>query len=123
MGGAWNKNGQAAFWGGGKEGAAVKGAAGKANKGPAAGKNKVPPGGNPDHPPSFEEVDGVTNVRWQGVLKSYNDSSGFGFIECDELKQMYGNDVFVHRLQVTEITPVQGMSLSFGVFLNKDGKP
>merc|ERR1712228_817488 len=98
------------------------GKAGKAGKGWEGGK--AGKAGKPDAPPTSEEVEGVTNVRWNGTLKSFNEGSGFGFIDCGELKDMYGNDVFVHRLQVEgHFTPVTGMKLSFNVFLNKDGKP
>lgn len=69
------------------------------------------------------EVPGVTDQRWSGVLKSFNEKTGFGFIECQELKDIYGGDVFVHRAQVAELSPTVGMPLEFGVFLNKDEKP
>jgi len=74
-------------------------------------------------PETAFEVPGVTDRRWNGVFKSFNDKTGFGFIECEEIKDMYGGDVFVHRAQVAEFPPQVGMAVEFGVFLNKDEKP
>merc|ERR1712083_833020 len=108
----------------GAGGAKAKGAT--ANKGAALKGGKALKAGKPkgDHPPSSEEVEGVTDRKFTGTLKSFNEGTGFGFIDCPELKEIYGNDVFVHRMQVEGVfTPNAGMSLTFGVFLNKDGKP
>lgn len=74
-------------------------------------------------PETVFEVPGVTDQRWNGFFKSYNDKTGFGFIECEGIKDMYGGDVFVHKAQVAEFTPKVGMAVEFGVFLNKDEKP
>merc|ERR1712178_668669 len=74
-------------------------------------------------PETSVEVPGVTDVRWQGSLKSYNQKTGFGFIECADVKDLYDADVFVHRAQVTDFSPEPGTALEFAVFLNKDEKP
>jgi len=72
-------------------------------------------------PPSANDVPGITDRRHEGVLKSFNERNGFGFIENDELKGRYGNDVFVHHAQMGNFRV--GQALTFNVFLNKDEKP
>lgn len=62
-----------------------------------------------------------TERRAKGVVKQYNEVSGFGFIECPELHAVFGKDVFVHARQLScfEI----GTEVTFAVVLNKDNKP
>lgn len=59
--------------------------------------------------------------RYSGTVKSFNAKAGYGFVECPEIKQAFGNDVFVHWAQMGSIT--QGSQVSFAVFVNKDAKP
>jgi len=69
------------------------------------------------YPPAKALVD----RRAQGVIKSFNPEKGFGFIECPELTEVFGNDVFLHNRQVGNFS--QGSHVSFAVVLNKDNKP
>eukprot|EP00439_Symbiodinium_sp_Y106_P001086 s2840_g1.t1 len=39
------------------------------------------------------------NQVLEGKVKSYNQQKGFGFIECDAVKQQYKRDVFLHKQQ------------------------
>jgi len=41
----------------------------------------------------------AVSLRSIGKVKSYNILKGFGFIDCPELKELYGRDVFLHRIQ------------------------
>jgi len=59
--------------------------------------------------------------RGQGVIKSFNPQTGFGFIQCEELHTVFGNDVFLHSRQLGDFGP--GAVVSFAVCLNKDNKP
>lgn len=59
--------------------------------------------------------------RSQGFVKSFNEQKGFGFIQCEELHSVFGNDVFLHNSQACGIQP--GTPVSFAVVLNKDNKP
>lgn len=59
--------------------------------------------------------------RYTGVLKVFKPESGYGFIECEELKKMYGCDVFMN--QGIEGGILVGSEVSFTVELNKSGKP
>lgn len=59
--------------------------------------------------------------RSKGTIKSFNTEKGFGFVDCEELNMVFGNDVFVHGKQIGEFTP--GTAVSFAVVLNKDNRP
>eukprot|EP01062_Namystynia_karyoxenos_P001465 TRINITY_DN104_c1_g1_i1.p1 TRINITY_DN104_c1_g1~~TRINITY_DN104_c1_g1_i1.p1 ORF type:complete len:236 (+),score=29.22 TRINITY_DN104_c1_g1_i1:90-710(+) len=43
--------------------------------------------------------------QYSGTVKSFNTSTGFGFIECEELMSLYGKDVFVHRKEARGLRP------------------
>lgn len=60
--------------------------------------------------------------RSNGTIKSYSDAKGFGFIDCQELAEVFGNDVFLHASQLPQGCQV-GMPVNFAVVLNKDNKP
>ena len=34
---------------------------------------------------------------FHGIIKSYNEAKGFGFVECEATKSGFGCDVFLHR--------------------------
>jgi len=63
----------------------------------------------------------LTERRGVGTVKSFNEEKGFGFIDCKELKEIFGADVFVHKKQI-EGLPV-GTYVNFAVALSKDCKP
>ncbi|CAK0837499.1 unnamed protein product, partial [Prorocentrum cordatum] len=60
-------------------------------------------------------------VRFNGVVKSFNELKGFGFISCAEMVEAHGCDVFLHKDQRKEWKPND--EVSFIVRLNRDGKP
>eukprot|EP00929_Paragymnodinium_shiwhaense_P027489 TRINITY_DN16127_c0_g1_i1.p1 TRINITY_DN16127_c0_g1~~TRINITY_DN16127_c0_g1_i1.p1 ORF type:complete len:250 (+),score=82.02 TRINITY_DN16127_c0_g1_i1:69-818(+) len=62
----------------------------------------------------------LTERRAKGVLKSFNAEKGFGFIDCRELREVFGHDVFVHAKQLHGLPP--GTPVNFCVVLNKDNK-
>jgi len=57
-----------------------------------------------------------------GTVKSYNATTGYGFIECSETKELFSQDVFLHKTQVNAGLDV-GSTVSFQVRLNKHGQP
>eukprot|EP01065_Artemidia_motanka_P013100 TRINITY_DN1721_c8_g5_i1.p1 TRINITY_DN1721_c8_g5~~TRINITY_DN1721_c8_g5_i1.p1 ORF type:complete len:521 (+),score=52.45 TRINITY_DN1721_c8_g5_i1:57-1565(+) len=59
--------------------------------------------------------------RYQGVIKSFVEGTGFGFIRCPELTTLYGADAFLHRQQFEGFTV--GDAVEFQVNLNRSGKP
>lgn len=63
----------------------------------------------------------LTSKRAHGTIKSFNQQSGFGFITCPELHELFGRDVFVHGKQIQSFA--QGSSVNFAVVLNKDNHP
>jgi len=56
-----------------------------------------------------------------GTIKSFNAEKGFGFIECTDLKAVYGNDVFLMSAQMGEFAV--GSMVQFSAYLNQHGKP
>jgi cold shock CspA family protein len=60
--------------------------------------------------------------HFTGMVKSYNATTGYGFLECSVTKGLFSQDVFLHKSQVTEGIDV-GSNVSFQVRLNKHGQP
>merc|ERR1719512_672183 len=52
-----------------------------------------------------EEADGEraqaddAGAEYEGQIKSYSSRRGYGFIDCPELAQRFGRDVFIHQSQ------------------------
>lgn len=63
----------------------------------------------------------MTERRSHGRVKSINSEKGYGFIECQELHEVFGNDVFLHMKQAGDLS--QGTMVSFAVMLNKENRP
>jgi len=63
----------------------------------------------------------MTERRSHGRVKSINAEKGYGFIECQELHEVFGNDVFLHMKQAGDLTT--GTQVSFAVMLNKENRP
>merc|ERR1740121_55522 len=56
-----------------------------------------------------------------GVIKSFNSNNGYGFIECQEIKEKYGADIFLHKQQLGSFQV--GDTVLFTAYLNSSGKP
>jgi len=65
----------------------------------------------------------LAGQRVLGVIRSYNNASGFGFIVCRETQELMGQDCFIQRAEADPIGASVGATVSFTVELNKDGKP
>lgn len=63
------------------------------------------------------------NKEYTGVIKSYNESKGYGFIACEETERLYGRDVFLNKEEVTKHAVAVGENLVFKVILNQKGMP
>ena len=59
--------------------------------------------------------------RHLGVVKSFNNTSGFGFIECKTSNDKYSRDVFLHKAQAGEIEV--GTVVEFAIDINDRGMP
>eukprot|EP00933_Yihiella_yeosuensis_P084253 TRINITY_DN9867_c0_g2_i2.p1 TRINITY_DN9867_c0_g2~~TRINITY_DN9867_c0_g2_i2.p1 ORF type:complete len:287 (+),score=69.29 TRINITY_DN9867_c0_g2_i2:71-931(+) len=70
---------------------------------------------------TYPPVKAIAERRSQGYIKSFNGDKGFGFIACDELHEVFGNDVFLHSNQLNDFSV--GYEVNFAVALNKDNKP
>jgi len=57
-----------------------------------------------------------------GIIKSYNEGKGFGFIECAETFQVFNQDVFLHKKEMPSVEHV-GAEVSFMIMLNAKGQP
>jgi len=80
-----------------------------------------PPQATAHTPKTSRDLPGVTDRRFTGVIVSYKPEEGYGFIQCPELHDTFGRDVFLHRLQIGRFDV--GAFVSFGVFLNKNSQP
>jgi len=63
----------------------------------------------------------LTERRSKGYIKQLDAAKGFGFIVCEELKEVFQCDAFLHIKQANDLTA--GEYVSFAVMLNKDNKP
>lgn len=88
---------------------------GKFNKGKGKGTWELKKGQG--EVPDDAEMLGV----FTGTVKSFSFMKGYGFVECEELKSLYGNDVFVQGDDIGSFE--QGAAVGFTAFLNKFGKP
>jgi len=57
-----------------------------------------------------------------GRVKSFNSTTGYGFVECAVTKALFGQDVFLHKRQVVQGLDV-GSKVAFQVRLNKLSQP
>merc|ERR1712087_327522 len=88
-----------------------KGDWGKGDAGKGKGKGKK--GKGKDGVPLGDE--------FVGTIKTFYADKGFGFIDCADLKAVYGNDVFVLQAQMGEFWI--GSTVQFSAYLNQNGKP
>merc|ERR1712151_1385570 len=70
---------------------------------------------------TYPPAKALTEKRARGRLKSLNPEKGYGFIECFEIANIFGGDVFVHYKQAANFAV--GSEVSFSVMLSKDNKP
>lgn len=70
---------------------------------------------------TYAPAKAMTERRSRGVIKRFNPTSGYGFIECPELKTVFGADVYLHAKQIGQCC--DGMDVTFAVMLGPDLKP
>lgn len=59
--------------------------------------------------------------RLVGTIKSFNEATGYGFIDCPAVANQFGHDVFLHHAQLGGYGV--GQQVSFVINLNKQLKP
>eukprot|EP00927_Polykrikos_kofoidii_P048871 TRINITY_DN43045_c0_g1_i1.p1 TRINITY_DN43045_c0_g1~~TRINITY_DN43045_c0_g1_i1.p1 ORF type:complete len:423 (-),score=59.37 TRINITY_DN43045_c0_g1_i1:36-1253(-) len=57
-----------------------------------------------------------------GQLKSFNVRSGYGFLECEQTKDIYNSDVYIHKSMVPVVWKI-GQHVEFAVSQNARGQP
>uniref|UniRef100_A0A7S1RM95 CSD domain-containing protein n=1 Tax=Alexandrium catenella TaxID=2925 RepID=A0A7S1RM95_ALECA len=66
----------------------------------------------------------ATGREFVGTLKMFDNTKGWGFLECDESRQLYGKDIFVHKREFPKgCTPDNGDRLRFVVERGRDARP
>lgn len=70
---------------------------------------------------TFPPLTAITENKYIGKIKSFNEQRQYGFISCKETEDLFGGDVFLHGSQYHN--QQVGTQVSFAVFLNKDHKP
>mmetsp|Transcript_39589 Transcript_39589/g.86451 ORF Transcript_39589/g.86451 Transcript_39589/m.86451 type:complete len:394 (+) Transcript_39589:106-1287(+) len=58
-----------------------------------------------------------------GVIKQFSEEKGWGHIACDETRQIYGKDIFVHKKELGDLVPTGGEQVQFAVRISQDGRP
>eukprot|EP00933_Yihiella_yeosuensis_P022933 TRINITY_DN1794_c0_g1_i1.p1 TRINITY_DN1794_c0_g1~~TRINITY_DN1794_c0_g1_i1.p1 ORF type:complete len:395 (-),score=94.04 TRINITY_DN1794_c0_g1_i1:264-1373(-) len=56
-----------------------------------------------------------SSQMFTGNVRSYNDGKGWGFITGDEVKSVFGGDVFFHKNDCSGAVPSQGETVTFSV--------
>jgi len=79
--------------------------------------------------PTMQWASETSGRRFTGRVKSFSSSNGYGFLTSPEILAAFGQDIFVHQLEVDKLTGVQqspcacGTCVSFTVVPNKRGQP
>eukprot|EP00931_Biecheleriopsis_adriatica_P103581 TRINITY_DN78396_c0_g1_i1.p1 TRINITY_DN78396_c0_g1~~TRINITY_DN78396_c0_g1_i1.p1 ORF type:complete len:320 (+),score=65.14 TRINITY_DN78396_c0_g1_i1:97-960(+) len=70
---------------------------------------------------TYAPADSLTKRRAKGKITPLAPNTAMGFIDCPELRAVFGADVYVHKNQVGGY-PV-GTEVDFAILLSKDMKP
>eukprot|EP00929_Paragymnodinium_shiwhaense_P019894 TRINITY_DN13424_c0_g3_i2.p1 TRINITY_DN13424_c0_g3~~TRINITY_DN13424_c0_g3_i2.p1 ORF type:complete len:1177 (+),score=287.72 TRINITY_DN13424_c0_g3_i2:100-3630(+) len=64
----------------------------------------------------------VFNGVFKGVIRTFSEQNGYGFVECEQMKAMgFSSDAFLHSSQAQGFAV--GASVMFDLYVNKQGKP
>lgn len=69
------------------------------------------------HASNLRVIQGAGSLMYNGIVKSFNDLKGWGFIECAQSHETYASDIFLHRKELPEgaALPVAGEQVRFTV--------
>uniref|UniRef100_A0A7S4QNB8 CSD domain-containing protein n=1 Tax=Alexandrium monilatum TaxID=311494 RepID=A0A7S4QNB8_9DINO len=73
-------------------------------------------------PESSFGIGGNLGGFWDGVVKSFNTERGWGFITSEEITQIFGKDIFLHRQELDGTQPEPGDAIHFTVEPGKTGQ-
>merc|ERR1711963_735204 len=91
---------------------------------PEPKRRKVEPKIQAPPPQPRKELNEKEKETWySGEVKSYNPDKGFGFIDCTELRERFGRDVFLHRAVAEDSGAAVGHQVSFQITLNAMSQP
>merc|ERR1719401_2278502 len=65
----------------------------------------------------FGTARALLSARYNGVVKSYSDAKGYGFITSQEITDAFGQDLFAHKDQLKGVSA--GAKVNFAILLNK----
>jgi len=80
-------------------------------------------------PPAIRPREEDNTHRYTGRVKSYSETSGYGFLTGPDTVSVFGVDIFLHQLEVDKLHNMEkrsipmGTSVSFTVVANKKGQP
>lgn len=74
-------------------------------------------------PPGAIGFDGKPGFSFSGVITRWNDEKGYGFLQGEDLKEIFSKDIFVSKRELGGITPTNGDTVQFCVELDKSGMP
>eukprot|EP00933_Yihiella_yeosuensis_P030202 TRINITY_DN23857_c1_g1_i2.p1 TRINITY_DN23857_c1_g1~~TRINITY_DN23857_c1_g1_i2.p1 ORF type:complete len:375 (-),score=85.81 TRINITY_DN23857_c1_g1_i2:91-1215(-) len=60
---------------------------------------------------------------YQGTIKSFNPTKGYGFITCPSTQALYGKDIFVLRTALPNGQANAGETVKFQVTVGQNGRP
>jgi cold shock CspA family protein len=64
-------------------------------------------------------------TQFYGTIKTINEASGFGFIQCEESHSIYGRDVFIHKQNTSAVFGqlMKGQQVRFTFNVDEKGHP
>lgn len=74
-------------------------------------------------PPGSFRANGEEPTVFTGSIKSFNAEKGWGFIASEDLQQIFGKDIFVHKRELEGHVPSPGEEVQFAVEIDDGGQP
>eukprot|EP00755_Sulcionema_specki_P013082 Sspe_Gene.53053::Locus_29350_Transcript_1_1_Confidence_1.000_Length_1080::g.53053::m.53053 len=74
-----------------------------------------------DDAPRVKHKNKFYKKKMTGYIKSFNEDTGFGFIECQEAFDYFQRDVFLHKAQAIGLGV--GQQVEFVIWLNSNNMP
>lgn len=66
---------------------------------------------------------GGLGQTFQGTIKLFHEDKGWGFIEGEAVRQIFGKDIFIHKRELRDQVPQQGDEVTFTVGMDNNGQP
>eukprot|EP00928_Gymnodinium_smaydae_P087292 TRINITY_DN71570_c0_g1_i1.p1 TRINITY_DN71570_c0_g1~~TRINITY_DN71570_c0_g1_i1.p1 ORF type:complete len:384 (+),score=94.97 TRINITY_DN71570_c0_g1_i1:73-1224(+) len=65
----------------------------------------------------------AAEVKFLGTVTSFNDQKGFGMIDCPEVQEMWGTEIYAYKDVLAYAGVGVGERVRFGIHVNKRGQP